>query len=342
MIIVRSVREDDLDSLYDLAREAYPGMTTLPPDRDALAAKIALSSASVARAVEKPGNEVYMLVMEDTATGAVVGTASVIASLGEVEPFYSYKLNKVTHKSRVLDKKVTVATLNLSNHFEGFAEVATLFLSPTYRQGGNGKLLARSRYLLMAAHRQRFPKEVMADLRGHYEDGGRSPFWEAVGRHFFEMDFAEADLFGALHGNQFIAELMPTQPVYVNLLPADAQAVIGRVNTAGEPALKLLEREGFRWQGHVDIFDAAPSVDAEIDKLATVAATRRGTLAGPLGGPLGDAAAAVPMLVAAGSIERFTACLVSALDHGGELRLPAEAMEALPVGPGDELWYTEL
>ncbi len=48
------------------------------------------------------------------------------------------------------------------------------------------------------------------------------------------------------------------------------------------------------------------------------------------------------MLVAAGSIERFTACLVSALDHGGELRLPAEAMEALPVGPGDELWYTEL
>ena len=338
MIIVRPVREDDLDSLYALAREAYPGMTTLPPDRDALAAKIELSSSSVAKAVEKPGNEVYMLVMEDTATGAVVGTASVIASLGEVEPFYSYKLNKVTHKSRVLDKKVTVSTLNLSNHFEGFAEVATLFLSPAYRRDGNGKLLARSRYLLMAAHRQRFPKEVMADLRGHYEDGGRSAFWEAVGRHFFEMDFAEADVFGALHGNQFIAELMPTQPVYVNLLPADAQAVIGRVNTAGEPALKLLEREGFRWQGHVDIFDAAPSVDAEIDKLATVAATRRGTLAGPLE----DGAAAVPTLVAAGSIDRFTACLVPAVEAAGELRLPAEAIEALPLGPGDELWYTEL
>lgn len=336
MIIVRPVREGDLDGLYDLAREAYPGMTTLPPDRDALAAKIALSSSSVAKGVSKPGSEVYMLVMEDTDTQAVVGTASVIACLGEEEPFYSYKLNKVTHKSRVLDKKVTVATLNLSNHFEGYAEVATLFLSPAYRRDGNGKLLARSRYLLMAAHRERFPKAVMADLRGHYEDGGRSAFWEAVGRHFFAMDFAEADVFGALHGNQFIAELMPTQPVYVNLLPADAQAVIGRVNTAGEPALELLAREGFRWQGHVDIFDAAPSVDADIDALTTVAGTRRAALAGPLA----EGVEASPTLVAAGTIDGFTVCLVPAAETAaGALRLPAEAIAALPVESGGDVWY---
>lgn len=333
--MVRFVREDDLDSLYALAREAYPGMTTLPPDRGALAAKIAHSRASISKAVSRPGDEVYMLVMEDTATGAVVGTASVIACLGETEPFYSYKLNKVTHKSRVLDKKVTVSTLHLSNHFEGFAEVATLFLSPAYRRDGNGKLLARSRYLLMAANRSRFPQQVMADLRGHYEDGGRSAFWEAVGRHFFEMEFAEADVFGALNGNQFIAELMPTQPVYVNLLPPDAQAVIGRVNAAGEPALKLLEREGFRWHGHVDIFDAAPSVDAEIDQLETVAGAQRAALEGPLQGT--DVPA--PTLVAAGSLGEFSCCLVPAATGPEGIRLPAQAIEALPAVPGDLLWH---
>lgn len=338
MIVVRPVREADLDSLLDLAREAFPGMTTLPPDPDALAAKVALSVASTARTVAQPGNEVYMLVMEDTTRGVVVGTASVIACLGEDEPFYSYKLNKFTHKSRVLDKKVSVELLNLSNHFEGFAEVATLYLSPAYRRDGNGKLLARCRYLLMAAFRERFPQHVMADLRGHYEPGGRSAFWDAVGRHFFAMDFAEADLFGALHGNQFIAELMPTQPVYVNLLPADAQAVIGRVNKAGEPALQLLEREGFRWHGHVDIFDAAPSVDAVIDDLATIRASVPARLAAaPASEPAGR------YLVAGGGIADFTACISALEQHGDDaVALPGETLAALPLKPGDALRYVAL
>ena len=32
MIIVRQIREDDIDGLLRLAEAAYPGMTTLPPD----------------------------------------------------------------------------------------------------------------------------------------------------------------------------------------------------------------------------------------------------------------------------------------------------------------------
>lgn len=338
MIIVRPIRESDLDGLYALAKEAAPGMTTLPPDRAALERKIALSTQSIARSVSSPGAETYLMVMEDTCSGAVVGTAGIIARLGEDEPFYSYKLNKVTHNSRILGKKVTVEILHLSNHFEGFAEVATLYLSKPYRRDGNGKLLARSRYLLMAAFRQRFPEQVMADLRGFYDESGRSPFWESVGRHFFQMNFADADRFGALNGNQFIADLMPTHPVYVNLLPAEAQAVIGRVNVDGEPALRLLEREGFAWHGHIDIFDGAQSVDAPIDDLRTVREHKRARISA-----LAPGAEPSPRLVAAGTIETFTACITPLLaDEDGSVQLPAATLDHLPVDIGDAIVHVEL
>jgi len=332
VIRVRAVREDDLDAVLSLAELAAPGMTTLPPDRGALRKKILAACESVARDVTVPGPEYYFLVMEDGLRGDVVGTGAIIACLGEEEPFYSYKINKVTHKSRVLDKRVSVHLLNLSNHFEGFAEVATLFLAPDYRHSGNGPLLARSRYLFMRRFRWRFPEHVMADLRGHYDAAGRSPFWEAVGRHFFEMEFAEADVFGALHGNQFITELMPTQPVYVNLLPEAAQAVIGRVNSAGEPALKLLEKEGFRWRDHIDIFDGAPSVDCAIDELATVAAARDFTLLGAEDAP-GDQR----YLLASGAAHDFVACADVARESGDGMFLRPDTVQVLGMRPGDGL-----
>jgi len=266
MIIVRTARESDIDGVLELAKQAFPGMTTLPPDRAVLAEKLTRSIKSIAKEVNEPSDESYFLVMEDIETNTLIGTSAVLACLGNVDEFYSYKLNKVTHSCKELEKKISVETLNLSNHFEGFAEVATLYLHKDYRRNGNGKLLARSRYLFMAQFRERFPDGVMADLRGYFDEDGRSPFWDAVGQHFFDMSFAEADLYGAVNGNQFIADLMPKHPLYVNMLPESAQQVIGQPNVKGKPALKMLNNEGFQWNGHVDIFDAAPSVDTRIDK----------------------------------------------------------------------------
>lgn len=337
MIVIRPIEENDLDGLLKLAHAAAPGMTTLPPDRNTLMGKIAKSQLSVARDVSKPGDEVYMLVAEDTDTGEIVGTSSVIACLGEEEPFYSYKLNKVTHVCRALDKKVTVQQLHLSTHFEGFAEVATLYLLPEYRRDGIGKLLSRSRYLLMAKFRERFPAEVMADLRGYFDDNGRSPFWEAVGRHFFDMDFVEADAYGAIHGNQFIADLMPNQPVYVSLLPKEAQDVIGRVNPQGEPARALLEREGFEWRGHVDVFDGAPSVDVHIDDIQTITNSKRLTVSGE---SPGNGSSSLH-LVAAGDLQNFRVCStpLDAAEDGA--RLPGASLCALGVSSGDEILAVE-
>ncbi len=336
MIIVRPVQPQDIDNLLEIARAAYPGMTTLPPDRETLTRKIQRSTQSIAKQVAEPESEVYLLVMEDTVNDKLVGTASIIAKLGIDDQFYSYKLNKQTQYSRQLNKKMTVETLHLTNHFEGFAEVATLYLTEDYRINGNGKLLARSRYLFMAEFRERFPDKVMADLRGYFDAQGRSPFWEALGRHFFDMSYSEADLYGALNGNQFIADLMPKHPIYVNLLPDEAKAVIGRPNDQGRPALTMLENEGFKFNGQIDIFDGAPSVDANINELNTIRNSKKAKIKGVMSGKNN-----LEYLVCAGDIHSFRVCITSLQeDADGSVLLPQSAMDVLKVARKDTIRFT--
>lgn len=340
MIIVRPARPDDIENLISLAKAAYPGMTTLPVDYDVLSKKIDSSTRSTKKNVVSSGDENYLLLMEDTETRTLIGTAGIFAKLGEQDQFYSYKLNKSTQSCKPLERKLGLETLHLTNHFEGFSEVATLFLDKAYRINGNGKLLARSRYLYMAQFRERFPQQVMADLRGYFDEHGNSPFWEALGRKFFGISYAEADLFGAVNGNQFIADLMPKHPIYVNMLPKAAQEVIGKPNDQGRAALAMLEKEGFRWNGHIDIFDGAPSVDAYIDQLDTVKNSVSTTLAGSLSENNMDIK---KYMICSGDAANFKACVTEAkLQKSGELMLQDKTIRALYLSVGDTVRYLKI
>jgi len=186
----------------------------------------------------------------------------------------------------------------------------------------------------MAQFRERFPDGVMADLRGYFDEDGRSPFWDAVGQHFFDMSFAEADLYGAVNGNQFIADLMPKHPLYVNMLPESAQQVIGQPNVKGKPALKMLNNEGFQWNGHVDIFDAAPSVDTRIDDIASI---KDSAVAEVIG--LTEYESDESAMIVTSDIETYQGCLsVVAVENEG-IRLPEDTLEALDLKLGDSIRY---
>ncbi len=113
----------------------------------------------------------------------------------------------------------------------------------------------------------------MVELRG-WLDGVSSPFWDAVGRKFFDTEFLAADLHSATHGNQFIADLMPRLPIYTALLPEAAQAVIGRPHREAVPARTMLEAEGFIYDGYVDIFDAGPTLRARTDHIRSISGSR--------------------------------------------------------------------
>ncbi len=131
-------------------------------------------------------------------------------------------------------------------------------------------MLSKARFLFIAQHRELFAEKTIAELRGVINAQGQSPFWEGLGRHFFDMDFSAADYLSAVSNKQFIAELMPRYPFYTHLLPQDAQAVIGCEHHDTAPARHMLEQEGFRYEGYVDIFDAGPTVESYTSRIRAV------------------------------------------------------------------------
>ncbi len=174
---------------------------------------------------------------------------------------------------------------------------------------------------------------MLAELRGVIGDDGDSPFWDGLGARFFGMSFREADEFNSIHGNQFIADLMPKSPVYVALLSEAAQAVIGRPHPRGVPALRMLEAEGFRYDNYVDIFDGGPTVTCPTDAIRTVAASR----AAPVG-ELADGHGGMPRaLLAAGRLADFRSWIGHADWCADGLVLPAGEAELMRVGLGDEV-----
>ncbi|GBR06595.1 arginine N-succinyltransferase [Acetobacter oeni] len=267
--IVRVARLDDLDRLFALAAHTGGGLLNLPCDRSALRKRLEWSENSVDSDLSAPDNELYFLVLENESNGTIAGSACIFSRIGTPWPFYSYKIATHTHVSRELGRTFSSRLLHLVNDFDGASEVGGLFLHPDYRTGGLGSLLARSRYLFIARHRRRFADRIIADLRG-YAGAEGPPFWNAVGRIFFGRDFAEADHYNALHGNQFISDLMPRYPIYIDLLPKTAQAMIGRTHDLAIPARKMLEMEGFVYDGYIDIFDGGPTLSAITDHLRTL------------------------------------------------------------------------
>ena len=271
MNLVRPIRLDDLDALLDLAHGAGAGFTSLPPNREYLRGRIELSEASFARAVTEPGHERYLLVLQDSASGAVGGCCAIEAACGLDEPFYSYRVGVSVQASGKFEIYNRTATLYLTNDYTGASVLCSLYLRPEFRgRDGAGRLLSRCRFLFMAAHRARFSERVIAEMRGVSDERGRSPFWEGLGRHFFSVDYAQAERIVGLGDKSFIAELMPAHPIYAVLLPAEAQAVMAQVHDHTAPALRLLQGEGFRHTGYIDIFDGGPTVEAPVEQVRSI------------------------------------------------------------------------
>jgi arginine N-succinyltransferase len=268
---VRPARNEDFDAFYEMAKLTGGGFTNLPADKGALVAKLARSDEAFARDEGDPNGDLFVFVLENAETGAIRGTCQVFSRVGMVEPFYSYRIGHLTQSSPELGKTFRAEMLTLCTDFEGCSEVGGLFLHPAERAGGLGVLLARSRYLFIKLHRERFAEKVLAELRGVMDEAGGSPFWDAIAGRFFGMNFQEADRFNAAHGTRFIADLMPKTPIYTALLPESARAVMCVPHPTGRAAMRMLEQEGFSSEGYLDIFDGGPTMSVRTDEIRTLA-----------------------------------------------------------------------
>jgi arginine N-succinyltransferase len=275
--------------------------------------------------------------MEDTAAGRVVGACGIVSKVGGYQPFYSYRIEKQLFESKAIHIRKEVPMLILVEEHDGPCEVGSLFLHPDYRGGGNGRFLQLVRFLLIAEKPEAFETTVVSELRGVLDDAGRSPFWDAIGRHFFGIDFDEADRLSIVN-KKFIAELMPEHPIYIPLLPKEAQDVIGKPHHEGVRAMTNLQEEGFVFNNMVDIFDAGPVVSCARDEIRSIKFSRRAMVAAVTDQPIDS----VRFMVCTTRGE-FRAC-VGRIDtqHPEGIRIPGDMAAALKVHVGDAVRIVEL
>ena len=214
-MIVRPVRSADLPALIDLARSTGAGLTTLPANEARLAHRVGWAEKAFRGEAERADAD-YLFVLEDD-SGKVVGISAVAGAVGLREPWYNYRVGLTVSASQELNIHRQVPTLFMANDLTGNSELCSLFLHADHRTGLNGRLLSKARFLFIAEFRQLFGDKVIAEMRGMSDERGRSPFWESLGRHFFKMEFSQADYLTGVGNKAFIAELMPKFPLYTCL-----------------------------------------------------------------------------------------------------------------------------
>ena len=270
MLVLRPVAPTDLTQLQQLARDSLVGVTSLPDDSDRLREKIAGSAASFDSDAVAQGPENYFFVLEDLSNQQLLGCSEILATAGFDEPFYSLRNRHFTSASRELNIEHGVPALSLCHDLNDHTLLRGFHIDAALVRTPFSELLSRARLLFIAAHAQRFAEAVITEIVGYSDEDGNSPFWDALGKHFFDLPYAEAERLCGLQSRTFLAELMPQYPIYVPMLPHAAQDCIGKIHPDGQEAFDILEREGFETNSYIDLFDAGPTLFARTTNIRSI------------------------------------------------------------------------
>ena len=208
--------------------------------------------------------------MQDTLSGAVVGTSGIQACVGEKTPLYHHRIDHCISSSDELKVSKKHQTLTLCTDLTASTEICSLYLKDSHRSNGNGRTLSRFRFLFIAAHKQRFSTQIMAEMRGYGDEKNQSPFWSWFEQFFCDISFATSNHYIGIGNMKFASELMPKHPLYTCLMSKSARDAINQVHPDTRPALNLLEKEGFKSGNYIGVNDAGPAVICPLNKIKTV------------------------------------------------------------------------
>lgn len=335
--VIRPARLDDLEWFHSISHIVGTGFTSIQHDREYLQKRLTI--------VEKSFNEkipvqerIYLFVRENLPQRELIGLCGLDVSIGYKESFYNYQLSTVTQSNKKLNVYMVHTLLNIVNNFQNASEIITFWVHPEFRHQDVSRSLSFSRFLFVAQFAHWFGKEIIAEVRGIVDANGRSPFWEAVGRNFFGMEFNRADALTMTMGKQFIADLVSREPIYLDLLPYEAQKVVGVEHPDASPARHLLESQGFRFNNHIDIFDGGPVLSVDRDSIKTVADSKVVTISKLQD----DLQGSVTSMLYNNRLDaRITVEKIQLLDDGSAIIAPHTA-EILQVKAGDQLRYCHL
>jgi arginine N-succinyltransferase len=331
--LLRPCAPDDLPALERFAAASPVGITTLPHDRAFLTDRLQRSLHSFATE-DASGEEIYLFALEDLGSGKVIGISGIAAQAGFSDRFYSFRNEFVVHSSKALGVSNRIHTLHLCHDLTDVTLLISFHVDTAYAHTLAPQLLSRARLLFIAQHAQRFADRVAAESAGLADDSGRCPFWDAVGRRFFGMDYPTVERLTGGRSKAFIADLMPPSPIYVPLLPDEAQWAIGQLHPVAELPFSILLDEDFDADTYLDIFDGGPTVQERVAMLKSVSRSRllsAGLQASPTTSP------APWQLVINCERQQFRAMLVEAPVLADTLLLDADTLAALQLHPGDPL-----
>ena len=336
MFVIRQASSEDVQSLLKLARLVHS--FNLPADRDAIAGKIVRSVQSFEDRLEDPHDRTHMFVLEDVATGNVIGTSSIIGHISwPGHPHVYLQVSRREFWSDDLQQGAKHVVLELGTDESGPSELGGLILAPGYRGHAErlGGFLSMVRFQYLALHRKHFGDRIIAEVMGSLTPDSHNVLWDYLGRRFINLSYTEADLF-CRRSKEFITALFPKDPIYASILPPEARNLIARESDESRGARAMLERQGFEYHGHIDPFDGGPYLEASIDAIPLVNATTSLRFGGSTRAAKGVA------IVSSDGDDGFRAVRTPYQLRDGELRLPAIAIEALEITVGDAVGFTPL
>lgn len=333
MFLLRDVQKSDLEGLQKLA--SVLNSVNLPDNEQVVEQLIDVSIKSFTGRLKAPFEREYLFVLEDQASGQLLGTSMVMAQHGTFDtPHIYFQVTEAEHYSATLEKHFKHKVLSMGYNYHGPTEIGGLVVQPSHRSGPDkiGKQLSYVRFLYMAMHRKHFRDRVLAELLPPLMADGRSWLWESCGKKFTGLDYPTADRLSR-QNKEFIKELFPSSDIYASLFPERAQKVIGEVGRNTRGVKRMLERVGFRYQNHIDPFDGGPHFEAATDEIALIRAYRTARVGKGTGeGPTHDMLCARE---AASGRVRFRAVRSGVRFEGGRVFLPEETATLLHVKPGD-------
>jgi arginine N-succinyltransferase len=329
---IRGATPRDEEPLLELAR--HLNTVNLPNDRGHIQRLLVHSEKSFRGELHERRRKFVFLLCDET--GKALGTSMIVAQLGRRDAPYIY-LDVIDEEkySSALDRHFHHTVLRIGFSYDGPTEIGGLVVAPEHRRGIDrlGLLISYVRFLYIAMHRELFRNEILAELLPPLEPDGTSHLWEAFGRRFTGMSYAEADLLSS-ENKSFVRDLFPNGSIYASLLSPEAQAVIGKVGAQTKGVEKMLRRVGFRYAKRIDPFDGGPHFIAPVDEITLISDTKRVPVASTEPNPTAPRALIGRDLPEA---PYFRAVPTNAEVTSEEVRLPPEARRELGVDPGAEV-----
>ncbi|HEU4616185.1 MAG TPA: arginine N-succinyltransferase [Kofleriaceae bacterium] len=266
---IRQSYREDVDQVLAVAE--HLDTVNLPHDRGVIEGILDRSARSFAGELSGADLE-FLFVLEDLDAKRIIGTSMIYAQHGTKRaPHIFFRVENDERYSVTLDRYFVHRTLRIGYNYNGPTEIGGLILLPEYRRNTQalGKTLSYVRFLFIRMHRPLFRNQVISELLPPLEPDGTSKLWKALGRRFTGLTYQEADRLSK-DNKEFIHALFPDDPIHLELLPDDVQAIIGQVGEETKPVERMLRKIGFEYADQIDPFDGGPHFIANTDEITVV------------------------------------------------------------------------